>query len=93
MNMKIDRKRHLFQEVGSITKYWAGGKTGCSACWQEGWVFSFTFFHDSSLANNASTHVIAFPASASHTEKLAIIGQAILIDYTYYQRKDGDSSN
>lgn len=25
-----------FQEVGSITKYWAGGKTGCSAIWQEG---------------------------------------------------------
>ncbi|CAG5086199.1 Oidioi.mRNA.OKI2018_I69.PAR.g11137.t1.cds [Oikopleura dioica] len=64
-------------QVGSITKYWAGGKTGCSACWQE--------------ANNASTHVISFPPTASHTEKLAIIGQAILIDYTYYQRKDDNN--
>jgi len=67
------------QEVGSITKYWAGGKTGCSACWQE--------------ANNASTHVIVFPATASHSEKLAIIGQAILIDYTFYQQKNDDNGS
>jgi len=56
------------QEVGSITKYWAG-------------------------ANNASTHVNVFPASASHPEKLAIIGQAILIDDTFYQMKNDDNSS
>ncbi|CAG5096010.1 Oidioi.mRNA.OKI2018_I69.XSR.g14437.t1.cds [Oikopleura dioica] len=65
------------QQVGSITKYWAGGKKGCSGCCIEG--------------ANASTHVIDFPSTASHTEKLALIGQTLLIDYTYYQKKNNNN--
>ena len=45
------------------------------------------------VANNASTHVIVFPATASHSEKLAIIGQTILIDYTFYQQKNDDNGS
>ena len=51
-------------------------------------LYNYTF-----LANNASTHVIVFPATASHSEKLAIIGQTILIDYTFYQQKNDDSGS
>jgi hypothetical protein len=66
------------QQVGRITKYWAGGKKGCSACCIE--------------MANASTHVIEFPSTASHAEKLALIGQALLIDYSYYQAKNNNNT-
>jgi len=67
---------HGGAQVGSITKYWAGGKTGCNALWIE----SF----------NASTFVIDFPEGATSRQKVALIGAQLLIDFAYYQQK-GDS--
>ena len=51
-------------EVGRITKYWAGGKTGCGCCIE---------------CFNSSTHVIQFPPKATTEQKASIVGAAILL--------------
>ena len=58
-------------EVGRITKYWAGGRGGCGCCIE---------------CFNASTYVIKFPAMACTEQKAALVGTALLLVYIKYYR-------
>jgi len=62
--------------VATISKFWGGGLPGCKGCCKE--------------CYNANSFVIDYGEDQTPTEKVALIGATILIDFAFYQAKDNN---
>ena len=92
----ISKRRYLDSKgtlVANITKWWAGGKSGFEGCCIEGQNAS-TYVIDILGANSPGKPVPGYSESFGGRSRLdtkqksALIGAAMLIDYSFYQMKD-----